>query len=107
MAYSLALYYLGLIRSGIYWIKSRNSSANFVYVFRFYDYFSLSIKSLIISNFLKIKKAIVSNWYQNSDDKLIRKDFHLDKLKEYYRENKEKIKKKWKELMKETSKIPG
>ena len=28
---------------------------------------------LIISNFLKIDKAIVSNWYQNRDEKLMSK----------------------------------
>ena len=36
-------------------------------------YFLISLKSLlIISNFLRKDKVIVSNWYQNLDDKLIR-----------------------------------
>ena len=49
------------------------SSANIVSVFRFTIIFCYHIKSLlIISNFLKIDKVIVSNWYQNLDDKLIR-----------------------------------
>ena len=41
-------------------------------VFVFTITFSCHIKSLLImSNFPKIDKAIVSNWYQNLDDNLI------------------------------------
>ena len=63
IAYSLALYYLSLIRSGISWIKSWDSSVNVVSVFNFTIILCYHIKNLlIISNFPN---------YQNLDDKLI------------------------------------
>ena len=55
-------------------MKSRDSIINVVSVFIFTIIFCYHIKILlIISNFLKIGKDIVSNQYQNLDDKLISK----------------------------------
>ena len=68
IAYSLASYYLSLIRS-------RDSIVNVVYVLIFTINFCYDIKKLmIISNSLKIRqdKTIVSNWYPSLDNKLIR-----------------------------------
>ena len=77
IAYSQASYYLSLVRSKIQGTKSGDLSVNFVSVFIFSIIFCYHIKGLlIISNFLKINKAIVSNWYQNLDDKLIREVLH-------------------------------
>ena len=54
-------------------IKSRDSSVNVISVFVLSIIFCYHIKSLlIVSNFLKIDKAVVSNWYQNLHDKLSR-----------------------------------
>ena len=73
IAYSLASYYLNLIGSGIYWIKSRDSIVDVVSVFNFSVIFCYHVKSLfIISNLLKIYKVIVSNLHQNLDDKLVK-----------------------------------
>ena len=53
--------------------KSRESSVHVVSVFNFSIILCYHPKSLlIISNFLKIDKVIVSSWYQNLDDKLIK-----------------------------------
>ena len=62
IAYSLTQNYLGLFRLGIWSIKSRDSSVNVVSVFVFTIIFCYQVKILlIISNFLKIDKATVSN----------------------------------------------
>ena len=62
------------------------SSANIVSVFRFTIIFCYHIKSLlIISNFLKIVKAFLSNWYPNLDDKLIRECVESDLRLTYHR----------------------
>ena len=54
-------------------MKSRDSSVNVVSVFVSTIIFCYHIKRLlIISNFLKIGKVIVNNWYQNLNDKPIR-----------------------------------
>ena len=50
--------------------KLRDSSVNVV-CFCFYHYFLLSHKKFA-DNFPKIGKVIVSNWYQNLNDELIR-----------------------------------
>ena len=61
------------LSSLILMIKSRDSSVNVVSVFVLSIIFCCHIKSLlIVSNFLKIDKAVVSNWYQNLHDKLSR-----------------------------------
>ena len=61
------------LSSLILMIKSRDSSVNVVSVFVLSIIFCYHIKSLlIVSNFLKIDKAVVSNWYQNLHDKLSR-----------------------------------
>ena len=61
------------LSSLILMIKSRDSSVNVVSVFVLGIIFCYHIKSLlIVSNFLKIDKAVVSNWYQNLHDKLSR-----------------------------------
>ena len=53
-------------------MKSRDSSVNVVSVFVSTIIFCYHIKRLlIISNFLKIGKVIVNNWYQNLNDKPI------------------------------------
>ena len=53
--------------------KIRDSSVSVVSVFVFIIIFCFYIKILLlISNFLQINKAIVSNWYQNLHDKLTR-----------------------------------
>ena len=68
----LASYYLTLIGSGIQWIKWTVSGTIVPSIFVFSIIFCYHIKSfLIISRFLKIEKVIVSNWYQNLDDKLV------------------------------------
>ena len=55
-------------------MELRDSSVNVVSTSNFSIIFCYHIKSfLIISNFLKIDKVTVSNWYQNLDNKLIRK----------------------------------
>ena len=70
IAYSLALYYLSDIGSGI---KSRESNVIVVSVFVFNIAFCYHIKILlVISNFLTIGKLFVNNWYQKLEDKLIR-----------------------------------
>ena len=74
IAYSLASYYLSIIRSGIWWIKSGDWSHNLVFVFAFTIIFCYQVKCLLVaSSFLKIGKTIVSNWYQHLHDKLKRK----------------------------------
>ena len=61
------------LSSLILMIKSRDSSVNVISVFVLSIIFCYHIKSLlIVSNFLKIDKAVVSNWYQNLHDKLSR-----------------------------------
>ena len=61
------------LSSLILMIKSRDSSVNVVSVFVLSIIFCYHIKSLlIVSHFLKIDKAVVSNWYQNLHDKLSR-----------------------------------
>ena len=61
------------LSSLILMIKSRDASVNVVSVFVLSIIFCYHIKSLlIVSNFLKIDKAVVSNWYQNLHDKLSR-----------------------------------
>ena len=73
ITYSLASYYLSLIRSGIWWIKSGDSSVNVIFVFVFTITFCYHMKRLlIISNFLKIDKATVNNWHCDLDDKVMR-----------------------------------
>ena len=84
VACSLVSYYLSLVRSGISWIKLRESSVNIVtfkvnivnivnIVLIFTVTFCYHVKRLSkILNFLKIDKDILSDWYQNLDDKLIR-----------------------------------
>ena len=84
VACSLVSYYLSLVRSGISWIKLRESSVNIVtfkinivnivnIVLIFTVTFCYHVKRLSkILNFLKIDKDILSDWYQNIDDKLIR-----------------------------------
>ena len=53
--------------------KLRDSSVNVVSVFVFTIIFWYHIKRLlIIFNFLKREKSIVSNWYQKFDHRLIR-----------------------------------
>ena len=73
IAESLVSYYLNIIGSGTSRIKSRDSRVIVVSVFNFSIIFRYHIKRLlIISNVLKIDKIIVSSWYQNLDDKLIK-----------------------------------
>ena len=61
-----------------YWIKNlmnkiKRLSVNVVSPFNFSIIFCYHIKSLMtVSNFLMIGKVIVSNWYRDLDDKLIR-----------------------------------
>ena len=50
IAYSLASYYLNLIRSGIQWIKSKDSTANVVSVFPHLPLFLLS-HEMFVGNF--------------------------------------------------------
>ena len=53
--------------------KVKDSSVNVVSVFVFSINFCYHLKRLLlISNFLKTEKVIVSHWYQNLDNKLIR-----------------------------------
>ena len=73
IAYSIPPHYLNFIRSEIQGMKSRDSSINVASVFFFTIILCYHIKTfLIISSFLKIYNAIVSNSYQNLDDTLIR-----------------------------------
>ena len=52
---------------------TRESSVKVVSIFVFTIIFCYHMKGLlIISSFPKIYKVIVSNWYHNLDDKLIR-----------------------------------
>ena len=99
--------YLNLIKSGILWIKSRDSYINIAFSFYFIIIFYYHIKRLfIISNFIKRDKVTVCNWYQSLYDKLMSeyvvfkikilwilvlvKRLYLKRLKKTYR-NKEKI----------------
>ena len=54
--------------------KSQGIQVLMLSLFSFLALFLLSHKKslLIISSFLEIDKAIVSNWYQNLDDKLVK-----------------------------------
>ena len=104
---SLILFSLYQIRN-LKYIKPRNSSVNVDSVFVFTIIYCYHKKILFtISNFLKIDKSIVSNWYQNLDDRLIRefkinisqilvvaKGLHFKKLKETYKDKtyKEEVK---------------
>ena len=53
--------------------KIKRLNVNVVSIISFRIIFCCQIKSLLrISNLIKIDKVILSNWYQNLDDKLIK-----------------------------------
>ena len=82
------------LSSLILMIKSRDSSVNVVSVFVLSIIFCYHIKSLlIVSNFLKIDKAVVSNWYQNLHDKLSRECVRFkDNIPPTYRDDEDVLK---------------